>query len=186
MTLGTGLLPALGPSGLETDEVYELLRNERRRYAFHYLQQVGDTVSLRDLSDQVAAWEYETAVDDLESAQRQRVYVSLRQNHLPRMAEAGVVAFDPDANTVDLAPNASNLRVYLEAVPQDDILWAEYFLGLTAICTTFLVMVWIGVPPFPDFVEAVGLVVVGVLAVSALLHRRHLSRRRLGAGDTPY
>jgi hypothetical protein len=178
-------IPFVGSGGLDREVVFDVLRNERRRYAFHYLRRRDGPVPLRELSDQVAAWEYDTDVDDLDQAQRQRVYVSLCQNHLPKMDEADVVDFDSGDNTVELAENASDVRVYLEVVPDDDILWAQYYLGVAGMGVAFLVAVWIDLPPFPSYVLPVGGALVLVFALSALLHYRQLRRQGPGYGGKP-
>lgn len=175
----------LGTGGLSQQDVFEILSNTRRRYAFHYLQSHDGAASLAELTDHVAAWEYDAPVGAVGSTERQRVYVSLRQTHLPRMDEAGVVTFDPAANTIELAANAADVEVYLESVPDDDILWAQTYLGIAGIGAVLLVPVWLGFAPFAAFPAVIGLFVALAFAGSAALHHRHLRSRRLGGDDTP-
>jgi len=170
---------------LSRETVFEMLKNTRRRYVFHILSQRAEPVTLATLSEEVAALEYDTAVEDLTGDQRQRIYVSLRQTHLPRLDDANVVDFDSEANTVGLAENASDLQVYLEAVPDDDILWAQFYLGLAGIGAGLLLFLWLDVPPLSTYPALVGTVMLSVLGGSALVHHRHLQRRRLGTGESP-
>lgn len=174
-----------GTDSLGRAAVFEILRNERRRYAFHYLRQRDEPVSLASLSEQVAAWENDTDVEALDPDARQRVYVSLLQSHLPKMDEANIVNFDKSNAVVELSRNASDVEVYVEVVPDDDILWAQYYLGITAIGTMFLVFAWLEIPPFATFVGIIGLAILGVFAASALLHHRYLRHRRLGSPHDP-
>lgn len=174
-----------GADGLGRATVFEILRNKRRRYAFHYLRQQEGPVPLAALSEQVAAWENDTDVAALDPDARQRVYVSLLQTHLPKMDEANIVDFDKSEAVVELSRNASDIEVYVEIVPDDDILWAQHYLGTTAIGAVFLVFVWLEIPPFATFVELVWLAVLAVFGVSALLHHRYLRDRRLGSRRDP-
>lgn len=165
--------------------VFDLLQNNRRRYAFHYLRQQEDVVTLSELSDHVAAWENDTTVEELSSKARQRVYVSLLQTHLPRMDNAGVVEFDKSAGTVQLSNAASTMEIYLETVPEQEILWAHHYLGLTVLAGVFLGFVWQDVRPFSDYELLVWVVVLGMFLGSAVLHHLYLSRRRLGVEGPP-
>ena len=44
----------------------------------------------------VAAWENDTTVERIGSTERKRVYTALRQSHLDRMADAGIIEYDVD------------------------------------------------------------------------------------------
>ncbi len=131
---------------LSYDECFDLLSNHRRRYTLHYLQENGDTASLGDLSEQIAAWENDTSVEELSYDERKRVYTSLQQVHLPRMDDAGVVAFDDREGTVELGPTAENLDVYLEVVDDWDVPWSLFYLGLSlvnvGVVGAYLVGLW--------------------------------------------
>ncbi len=81
---------------LSKGEIFEVLRNQRRRYVLHFLKQDGRPVELGDLAQQIAAWEYETTLEGVTPAQRKRVYTTLQQTHLPKMDEAGILVFDSD------------------------------------------------------------------------------------------
>lgn len=147
--------------------------------------QRNGTVTLAELSEHVAAWETDTTVDDITPEARQRVYVSLRQSHLPRLNREDVVNFDESAGTIQLSDNASAMRIYLETVPEGDIPWALYYLGVTAISAGFVGLVWLGVRPFADYQLLVWMAIAAAFAGSAGLHHLHLQRHRLGAEGPP-
>ncbi|SDQ86062.1 DUF7344 domain-containing protein [Natronobacterium texcoconense] len=85
-----------------------VLDNDRRRTVLRYLaeQDDGEAVSLSDLADHVA---FEERTEDrgklaeygdaLLGAHR-RIHISLRHDHVPRLAAADAVTFNTDANTV--------------------------------------------------------------------------------------
>jgi hypothetical protein len=171
-----------GNSSLSNDDVYDQLANRRRRYALHYLKQTGEPVAVRDLAEQVAAWENGTTVDDLGAQERKRVYISLYQSHLPTMDKTGLVTYDDDAGTVDLAGAIADTDVYIEVVPERDLPWDLYYLGLSVANGVLLALVYLDVQPFTRVSDLVwGLVVLLSFGFSALAQL--IERRRMRLGD---
>jgi DNA-binding transcriptional ArsR family regulator len=171
---------------VSTDDVFELLSNQRRRFALHYLQHQDERIELGDLSEQVAAWETETPVREIDSRARKRVYTSLQSHHLPKMDEQGVVEYDDRAGTVELAASAEDLDVYLEVVAKRDIPWSQYYLGLGAVNAALVSVAMLGVWPFavlPDLAWAA--FVVTTMLVSATVHVYNDSVQRLGNREKP-
>lgn len=72
------------------DTVAKLLGVERRRRAIEFLARHGDC-SFDDVVDYVTL---ETRGPDYPKKARKAVYVSLYQNHVPRLEDAGVLEFD--------------------------------------------------------------------------------------------
>lgn len=170
---------------LSTDTLFDLLSNKRRRNVYHYLRQQDGAVDIADLCDTVAAWEYGTTPDDLPKNKRQRVYVTLFQSHLPKLDEADIVEFDAEAGVVELSENAEDFEVYLEVVATNDIPWPQYYLGLVAVSTLFMLLVWIDVPPFTIVSDTLWLLIMAVFAVSAVVHYRNRRGQRLGTEGAP-
>lgn len=116
--------PDGGHSGLDRETLFDLLSSRRRRYVVRYLLRTEDETAFRTLTDRVAALEAGTTVEGLTDDERKPVYVSLRQTHLPRLDEAGVVRYDPDRGTVRptarLAALAPPLRAVDEALAAAD------------------------------------------------------------------
>lgn len=192
MSESTTQQSAGGPSpdepepALSTDDVFELLSNQRRRYALHHLQQNGEKSDLGDISEHVASWENHITVPEVSSAERKRVYTSLQQFHLPKLDEKGIVEFDERAGTVELTEQAKDLDVYLEVVRGKDIPWSQYYLGLSAVNAALIAAVLVGAPPFsmlPDL--AWGAFAVTTMLVSAVVHTYYNSAMRLGAMERP-
>lgn len=78
--------------------------NDRRLFVLQYLDRVGPAVQEADVIDQVAAWETETPVAKLPAAARERVAVSLRHTHLPKLRGAGFIEYTTD-DVLILGPN---------------------------------------------------------------------------------
>ncbi|OYR48368.1 hypothetical protein [Halorubrum sp. Ea8] len=105
---------------LTTTDVFDVLKNDRRRAVMRYLHEHGGSAELSDVAEHVAARENDTAVRQLTSQERKRVRIALYQCHLPRMDALGVVDFDNDRGTVALRDAASQFQVYLELDPEAD------------------------------------------------------------------
>jgi hypothetical protein len=85
-------------STLPLDVVFDLLSEQRRRYAVYYLiDAADDTVDFDALAEQVAAWD---ASGEPSAELVDRVCVDLYQVHLPKLDEASVIDFDHRSRTV--------------------------------------------------------------------------------------
>lgn len=76
----------------DLDTAFEILTEERRQFALQYLAEEGGTVSLSDVVTYLV--DRESAVD------RTDIAADLHHSHLPKLAAAGLVEYDPEANTV--------------------------------------------------------------------------------------
>lgn len=99
------------PTGVSLGEAFKLLKNDRRRAVLEVLDDRGP-LSTRDLADTVA--ERLTGTD--RGKPRNRVYISLHQNHLDTLREAGVITCTED--TWALGPEADALLELLAAGTQ--------------------------------------------------------------------
>lgn len=170
---------------LSRDDIFQVLSNDRRRYTLHYLKQREDErVPLRDIVDTVAAWENGTTVQELDSNTRKCVYTALRQSHLPRLDDAGVVDYDHLRGEARLTDAASSVQMYLEYVPENDIPWYQYYIGLSAVGASLVLLRWFEIFPFENlsWTLITGLL-VGILAVSAVGHTLQARQNRLGDDD---
>ncbi|WP_436923805.1 DUF7344 domain-containing protein [Halosimplex amylolyticum] len=142
MSNQTRRLPTHGDGELSKGEIFDVLQNQRRRYVLEYLKRFEEPVELSDLATQVAAWEYQTPVDEVTNDQKKRVYTTLQQTHLCKMEEAGIVEYDADENIVTRTPYTEELTVYLEIVPGSEFPWREFYLSLGSISCAIVVALW--------------------------------------------
>ncbi|SIS01773.1 hypothetical protein SAMN05421752_107181 [Natronorubrum thiooxidans] len=171
---------------LSQDVAFELLSCRRRRYVLHYLKQTDGVATLRELVSHVAAWENGISTAEVTYEQRTRVYTALRQSHLPKLDDGGVVSFDADRGIVALTDAASELEVYLDVVPHDDIPWSKYYVGLGVLCTGFIAGMWAGLLPFSLIPPLIGTsLVTALFTLSAVAHVYHDNRMRLGMSGEP-
>ncbi|MHB9285922.1 hypothetical protein ACKVMT_02645 [Halobacteriales archaeon Cl-PHB] len=98
---------------LPRDQLFDALKNGRRRQLIRYLDERGERVTLGTLAEHVAAIENDTKPELLDSDQRKRVYVGLYQCHLPRLDDMDVVDFDKGRGHVELGDAAPQVTRYL-------------------------------------------------------------------------
>ncbi|WP_218839134.1 DUF7344 domain-containing protein [Natronoarchaeum philippinense] len=181
----------IGSSGgdaqpLSQDIAFEMLSCKRRRDVLHYLRQHGGDAELRPLSRQIAAWENDVPVEAVTYEERARVYTALRQGHLPKLDGCDIVEYDANRGTVTLTERASNLDVYLDVVPHDDISWSAYYTGLGGLSVAFAAFTLADTFPFGLLPAGGGALIVGVLLLgSAVAHRLYERRMRVGGDGQP-
>ena len=168
----------------EKDELYDLLSSHRRRYVLHACKQREDPVTLSELAEQIAAWEHDKTIEEITSTERKRVYTSLQQTHLNRMAEAGMIRYEGDE--IELTDEAEGLDVYLDIVPPQSIPWGVYYLGLSGLGALVLAGVAVGFVP-TETVPEIGWAAFVLLAflLSSIAQVAENRRNRLDRFDRP-
>jgi hypothetical protein len=107
------------------DDVFHLLQNQRRRRVLRCLRGVEGTVSMSDLTEQVAAWEHGTTVEALTSTQRQRVYIALYQRHLPKLDDMDVLDYNQSRGFVTPRTRAERIVDYLDMATESGLVGAS-------------------------------------------------------------
>ncbi|MFW6003312.1 MAG: DUF7344 domain-containing protein [Halanaeroarchaeum sp.] len=185
LSVANGGVDDAGPD-LDEDELFEVLSNRRRRYAVHAVKQEGEAVELGDVAERVASWEYDVAESELSYDERKRVYTALQQSHLPKMDDAGIVAYDKERGVIEPKPALEDADVYLDIVQGREIPWSQYYLGLSGVMAALVAAVWMGAWPLsmvPTMGWMVGMVVA--LTVSAAAHTYFDRTNRLGVTEEP-
>jgi len=178
-------LPA-DEQGLSTEAVFETLSSRRRRFTLHYLSQVGESVTIRELSTQIAAWENGVELHAVTPKQRKRVYTALHQTHLPTMDRLDVIVYAKDRKTISITDQIQEFDLYLDFVPPNDLPWSQFYLLLSAVISVLVVIAVQGVTPF----SSVGgfeyaLLASGVFVVTSSLHYLRDRQTLIGAATTP-
>ena len=96
-------------NGIGTDTIIRLLSNERRRYVIESILSER-TLTKRQLLTRVCEREfgYETIPTD----EIHRIQIGLKHNHLPKLADYGVIEIDDE--TITVGPNGDELAPYLK------------------------------------------------------------------------
>jgi hypothetical protein len=152
------------PTGrLDESEVYDILRNDRRRFVIDHLRENDGRVTVGSLADCLAS--EESGESPPPKNVRQSVYVSLHQTHLPRLDEADVVAYDPVSKEVELLESAAAVTVYMEVVEEHGLSTNELYVALSALGLLSVLASLLAVPGFGWLAPT--LVGAGFLAVIA-------------------
>lgn len=131
---------------LSRDTVFQTLSNRRRRFVIEFLYWTapdGDVVSLRDISEQLAASENGVETVEVTYKQRKRVHTSLYQSHLPKLHKDGIIEYDKRAGTVVLTERAREFESYLRDEPSSSHRWTEYWIGLGAVSLFVTGLFWV-------------------------------------------
>ncbi|MFC6719352.1 hypothetical protein ACFQGT_03555 [Natrialbaceae archaeon GCM10025810] len=97
----------------QLDAIHALLADARRRYVlYHFLK--NQRGSAEELAPQIAAWERGVSVDEVDQSAVDRVSVALVHNHLPRLADHGIVDYDARSGDVVPAEAFERARPFIE------------------------------------------------------------------------
>jgi len=115
-------------------EVFQLLSNSRRRETLTVLWQGKDELTLRDLSERIAATEAGTS--PAPRPVRDSVYNALHQTHLPTLDRAGYVEYDHDRKVVRPSRDSRKLGRYMDTISPVGLSWGEYYrsIGIVGLC----------------------------------------------------
>ena len=96
-----------------------LLSESERRYLLYQLAE-NRGANLEDVVADVAAWEHDVHPSRIEKEHRQRLYVSLVHNHLPRLEDYGIVEYDLRSGDIVLADGFEDIKPLLEQFRQTE------------------------------------------------------------------
>lgn len=181
--MSTSPQPSQTSPQLSRTDVHDILSNSRRRHTIHILKRDDGESALSSIAEEIAAWENDKPVAEVSSRERHRVYTSVQQNHIPRLARAGIITHN--RGNLELTSEADELDVYMDVVPNNSIPWGEYYLGLSAFSLALVAAVWVGV--FPASIPSLAwAALIGLLfAGSSAYHVYENSQQLLGNGDKP-
>ncbi|MCU4754270.1 hypothetical protein OB919_20185 [Halobacteria archaeon AArc-curdl1] len=168
------------------DDLFKVLGNRRRRHVLHYLEWRDRPVGLDELAERIAAWENDTTEEAIGSTERKRVYTALQQFHLPKLEEAHLIAYDDRDGTVARTDAWDRVDVYLDLVPEDDIPWSTYYVGVSSIGLAVTGLSAVGLP-FLSLLSPIAWAACFLVVIcgSGLAHVRRDRRLRLGRTEVP-
>lgn len=104
---------------LSRASVFSLLADERRLTVIEQLQQMRVPLAVADLAREIATRESEHSSINRGDHQ-DTVLQSLHHCHVPKLVDAGVVAYDETRNTVERGVNFQRVAAVLNALPDDE------------------------------------------------------------------
>lgn len=99
---------------VSSDALFDALADQRRRYVLSCLRKGRNPMAVADLAGEVAARENGSSIDEIPPEMIEQAYASLCHSHIPKLADANLVAYDRDRGTVSLAENSERIEAYLD------------------------------------------------------------------------
>ena len=127
------------PGVRSEEDVRKAVRNTRRRYVLYHLCHSGGVAQFDDLVERIAAWETESPSGNVPARNRESVYSSLYQTHLPKLERIGLVTHDTSAGTVELTEKGEHISVYCAANTLPATAFPKVTLGLGGLVLSLLV-----------------------------------------------
>ena len=155
---------------LDRAEIHDVLSNDRRWRVLELLSD-EEPRDLRSLANDVAA--AESGESPAPRQVRQSVYVTLHQNHLPKLDSLDIVKYDDTSKMVALDDRANEIDVYLEVVERGHLSWSEYQLGVVVLGLVSTLASIIGTPVLASLEPAVyasGALIVLLVSLGVQIH----------------
>lgn len=114
----TGATPSGAEEVLGLDDVFGILSSRRRRGVLRFLATEASEVDHGTLAEHIAARENDKARSDITAQERKRVYISLYQSHLPKMAGKTAIDYDRDSGRITPGPN---FELFLDHLPPQEL-----------------------------------------------------------------
>lgn len=96
------------------DELFDILRSSQRRTVLHYLFTTDGLIFIDELT--VAVARRETGSDTIAEHQRREAAMSLRQFHLPKLADKGLIEYSTETGQVSVCEPARAAKPFLALV----------------------------------------------------------------------
>lgn len=103
----------------ETDTIFALLSNATRRSVLCYLSD-AERATARELARHLTSGTRDADGPDSIPESRQAVVTALVHDHLPRLAERDIVAYDGPPNEVTLGPNFDAIEPFVDRLERFD------------------------------------------------------------------
>ena len=84
------------------DQIFEVLSEERRRYALYYLEQKETAIPVEELIEQVAEWEAGRPAESIPDEKFDRIGIEFYHHELPKATDLQYVRYNPDEGLVEL------------------------------------------------------------------------------------
>ncbi|MDG5759124.1 hypothetical protein QA600_07195 [Natronococcus sp. A-GB1] len=104
----------------DTDAVFDLLANRRRRRTVTVLRSDDRRLTITDLSRKLAVEEAGPLITDVPGETVREIFVSLRHVHVPKLADLELVEYDRNRGLVEPTDRLAGLEPYLSIVSESD------------------------------------------------------------------
>jgi len=95
------------------NKFYRALASAHRRRLLYYLLDHGDS-TVDELTSVLSGWNATTSGTMQTPADRSKIQLRLKHNHLPRLADADLISYDADGSTVHIEPLHPHVKDLLQ------------------------------------------------------------------------
>ncbi|TYL39217.1 hypothetical protein CV102_07995 [Natronococcus pandeyae] len=106
---------------LSSDIAYDVLSNHRRRTLLALLTAHDRTLTVNDLTKEIAVQESDEQITNISGDELVQVAISLRHNHLPKLVDMGFIDYDERRSLVGPTEKLASLEPHLQSVSPTDV-----------------------------------------------------------------
>jgi hypothetical protein len=171
------------PELVTRNDLFDVLGNERRRYALEAVLDSDGPVEKEAVVERVATREFEKPVEELTRSERKVVNTALNQTHLPKLESEGLITCDDERGVIRPSDRLDEVDVYLEVIEGRRPPFGLVYLTLSVVAGLAIVGAAADLAPVAG-VPDVALVssVVAAFGVLAFVHVQYMRRRKLDTG----
>lgn len=98
----------------DTDALFEVLSDTRRRFVIACLAEYDTPLALPDVADELAVWEHDARLPEISPEDVATIHADLYHVHVPKMVDAGVLEYNQERELVALAEPSDELVAHLD------------------------------------------------------------------------
>lgn len=101
---------------LSEETIFQLLSHSHRLALLDCLNKYDETLTLADLSEEVASEMVEEPLEEIDAESVKEVYISLYHSHIPRLEAHNIVQYDHEQDLVTLDFRGDQLVTYMNKI----------------------------------------------------------------------
>lgn len=100
----------------DLDTMLNICGHKHRRIVLATLVNQQQSLSIDDLTNAILKYNHHLPRTEIDDETAKRIHVGLYQVHLPKLAEAGVIQYDPERKVAELTAQAGREDSHLSAI----------------------------------------------------------------------
>lgn len=112
--------PESTTSPLSVDVIFDALADRRRRKLLYSLRDHDGSLTFTSAAEELALVHCDSTKYDYPEEEIEQIYASLHDEHVPKLAEQGLVVYDREREQIELTEHACYLVPYLKQASKDE------------------------------------------------------------------
>ena len=113
-------LQLMGGDSIAFDSALELCQHQHRRIVLATLATEQRALTLNDLTKAICKYNHQTPITEVSADVLTAIDVSLNHEHLPKLASAGIISYEPVREIVDPTEQFDQLLPILSTILEAD------------------------------------------------------------------